>query len=161
MTKKEDFYLMDEFFEKRSLYRLVEEAAQELPEKQKTVLRWRFFEGMTLKEIGKKLNNTQGENARRIEAKALRTLRRKLEEKLKTKEERQKGTESDYLESKYLYYGKKPIPPEIQQQRDKEWHRKFNNEYESLWNEHVRAITVSLQHRLRRTIKNPYNVTFH
>ena len=141
------FYSMDEFFERRSLYKLTNEAVQGLTKKEQKVIRLRFFEGRTLKEIGKELNNTQRENARRVEAMALRKLRCRLIEKLKTKEEREKAVESNRLECKELYFDEKRRSPEVQRQLDEEWQAKSD----ALWHDRFREISVSLYQRLRRT----------
>ena len=47
---------------------------EELPEKTQTVMRERFWHGMTLKQVAKKINR-QPERVRQIEAKTLRRMR--------------------------------------------------------------------------------------
>ena len=54
--------------------RLIGEALETLTKREMDVLRWRFWHGMSLEEVGLKLRLT-GERVRQIESKAMRKLR--------------------------------------------------------------------------------------
>ena len=75
---KDDHDQIDDIIERihrEELHSAIEKELEEIPEREATVIRKRYFEGMTLKEAGKHIGVTP-ERVRQLEARALRKLRR-------------------------------------------------------------------------------------
>jgi len=63
-----------EILEQGERKRVIDEVLQQLSSRQRAVIRARFYEGLSLKEVGERFGVT-GENIRRIETQALNRLR--------------------------------------------------------------------------------------
>jgi RNA polymerase sigma factor for flagellar operon FliA len=71
----------------RKLRTMIEEANNELPDKQRLVVRMYYFDGMNLKEIGRVLNVTES-RVSQLNSQAIKSLKAKVSRRL------EKGTES-------------------------------------------------------------------